>query len=391
LIALVALALTAFAYGINSALSKESGWTEIEVDSTSELNCGEEFVLMYNLGASGTSATAENKLIKKLYSESSMKAYQLFTNDAEYEGINNISYINSHPNEEIEVDEVLYQAFSLLKKYENRNIYLAPIYMQYDDMFYCNDDTEIVDYDPFTNDEVAKDYQEIADFAVNSEAVDVQLLGDNRIKLHVSDEYLKYAQENYIASFIDFFWMKNAFITDYLADVLILNGYTLGSISSYDGFVRNLDESGTSFSFNIYDKVGETIYYAGAMHYRGAQSIVYLRNYMMNNQDVQHYYQLRNGEVRTAYLDTKDGICKSSMNNLVLHSKEAGCAEVLLNMIPLYITDEFSEESLSDLCEKEIYSIYCKDYVIYYNDSSIRLEELYDKEEIKYETSLIGK
>lgn len=391
LIILVALALTAFAYGINSALSKESGWTEIEVNSTSEINCGEEFVLMYNLGASGTLATVENKAITNLYSESSMKAYQLFTNDVEYVGINNISYINSHPNEEIEVDEVLYQAFSLIQEYENRNIYLAPIYVQYDDMFYCNDDSEIVYYDPFSNEEVAEDYREIAAFARNPEAIDIQLLGDDKIKLYVSDEYLKYAEENYITCFVDFFWMKNAFIIDYLADVLISNGYTSGSISSYDGFVRNLDESGTEFAFNIYDKVDDTIYYAGVMQYSGSQSIVYLRNYMMNNQDIQHYYQLRNGEVRTSYLDIQDGICKSSLNNLIFHSKESGCAEVLLHMIPIYIADTFQEEALSDLVDKEIYSIYCKDHMIYYNDSSITFTELYDKDQIKYETSLMAK
>lgn len=390
-IALLALGFSAFGHALSLLLSTESGWREIEVNSTSEINCGEEFVLMYNLGASGTSATVENKAITNLYSESSMKAYQLFTNDVEYVGINNISYINSHPNEEIEVDEVLYQAFSLIQEYENRNIYLAPIYVQYDDMFYCNDDSEIVYYDPFSNEEVAEGYREIAAFARNPEAVDIQLLGDNKIKLYVSDEYLKYAEENYITCFVDFFWMKNAFIIDYLADVLISNGYTSGSISSYDGFVRNLDESGTEFAFNIYDKVDDTIYYAGVMQYSGSQSIVYLRNYMMNNQDIQHYYQLRNGEVRTSYLDMQDGICKSSLNNLIFHSKESGCAEVLLHMIPIYIADTFQEEALSDLVDKEIYSIYCKDQMIYYNDSSITFTELYDKDQIKYETSLMAK
>lgn len=97
--------------------------------------------------------------------------------------------------------------------------------------------------------------------------------------------------------------MKNAFITDYVADVMIDNGYTLGSLTSYDGFTRNLDQtsaitklnagpdtSGTAeenadYSFNLYDRQGNIIYPAGVMHYDGAESIVSLHNYPMSDKE----------------------------------------------------------------------------------------------------------
>lgn len=44
--------------------------------------------------------------------------------------------------------------------------------------------------------------------------------------------------------------MKNAFITDYVADVMIDNGYTLGSLTSYDGFTRNLDQTSAITKLN---------------------------------------------------------------------------------------------------------------------------------------------
>ena len=217
-IMLAALALTAFGYGLSSLLSTEKGWREIEANSTSELNCATEFVFMYNLGASGQSATAENKAITLVYTDAVVDGYQLFTNDEGYAGVNNVYYINQHPNEEIVVHEALYKAFSTIEEYGDRSIYLAPVYTQYDDIFYAGNDFETVDYDPYQNEEVAAYYQEVASYANNVEAINVELLGDNTIRLNVSEEYLAYADENYITSFIDFAWMKNAIVNDYLAD-----------------------------------------------------------------------------------------------------------------------------------------------------------------------------
>lgn len=385
-----ALALTAFGYGLWSFLSTESGWKEIEANSTKELNCATEFVFMYNVGASGISATAENKAITLAYTEATLDGYQLFTNDSGYAGVKNIHYINQHPNEEMEVHPALYEAFAVIQKYQNRSIYLAPIYMQYDDIFYAGDDSETVDYDPYQNAEVATYYEEVAAFANNSEEIDIELLGDNKIRLKVSDAYLKYAEENYITSFIDFTWLKNAFVVDFLADTMIEKGYTLGTISSYDGFSRNLDDSGTSYSFNIYDMAEGSLYGAGIMQYTGAQSIVFMHNYPITSMDNQHYYELKNGEIRTAYLDTADGKCRSALSNLVSYSDDMSCAEVLLQMIPIYIADTFEEETVSALKEDGIYSVYCDDHVIYYNDASIAFAELYNRDGVTYTTSLVN-
>ena len=268
---------------------------------------------------------------------------------------------------------------------------MAPIYAQYDDIFYCNDDSELVNYDPYLNEQVAADYQEIALFANNPEAIDIQLLEDNKIMLYVSDEYLAYAEENYITDYIDFFWMKNAFIADYIASVLIENGYTAGSISSFDGFVRNLDTTDVTYSFNIFDKQEDNVYVAAAMQYTGAHSIVFLRNYMMNSYDEQYYYQLSNGDVRTSYVDIADGYCKSAVNNLVSYSADLGCAEVLMQMMPIYIADTFDAQALLSLMENGIHSIYCENGVIYYNEKSLVLTELYQKEDVQYQTSFVEK
>jgi len=385
----IVIAGGAFAYSLNSYFSKETGWVAINAEASSEQNCSNEFVFLYRIGSGGASARSEYKSLTSLYTDATVKAYKLFNNDEIFAGVNNVAYINKHPNEIIEVDEVLYNAFSLLERYNCRSLYLAPIYAEYKVMFSCYDDSQIVAYDAFQNDEVRSYYEELATFASSYDAINIELLGDNKIKLNVSDQYQGYAAEHGITDYIDFFWMKNAFIIDYLAAVMIENNYTLGSISSYNGFVRNLDGSGNIYSYHLYDRVGNTVYPSGIMKYTGPQSIVYLRNYRMTNLDNQYYYELANGETRTSFIDIADGLCKSSKNDLVSYSKEYGCAEILLQMLPIYVTDTFHEEALASLAKNAIYSIYCDNSVIYYNDSALMLTDLYDKENVTYTTSKV--
>ena len=388
-ILLLALGFTAIGYGIMAAISTEKGWKEIEANSTEGLNCSSDFVFIYNIGAGEESPTVENKAITNLYSKATEDAYKIFTSDQGYSDVNNIFTMNQKPNTELVIDSALYQAFELLQNYNNRNIYLAPVYMQYDDIFFSSDDSEIVDYDPFLNEEVAAYYKEIATFACDENAVNVELLGDNKVILQVSDDYLAYAKENGITRFIDLFWMKNAFVTDYLANVMKSCGYTKGSISSHDGFTCNMDQTGTAYAFNMYDNVNGKAYQIATANYKGARNIVCMRNFMMNDLDENYYYQLKNGEVRTSYLDVEDGLCKSAVNMYVAYANDTCCAEIMLNMESLYIAEELDEQVIIDLIDKKIYSVYCKDEVVFYNDSELEFTDVYDFNNVNYSTSLM--
>lgn len=356
---LIMIAAGSFAYGVNAFLSRNAGWQEINANSRNDAaNCSQDFVFMYNLGASGAGATVEGKAIVALYTDATEQAYQLFHTKEGFEYVNNIYYINRHPNEEIIVDDMLYKAFDLISQMGNRNIYMGPVYMQYDDIFYCQEDYQLADFDPYVNEQVAEDYRNIGVFANDPEMINIQLLGDNKIKLFVSDEYLSYAKENDIVDYIDFFWMKNAFIVDYIADLMIASGHIRGSISSYDGFIRTLDTTETSYSFNVYDRVGQELTLAQVMEYTGPLSIVYYRDYEMNSLDYHHYYKKDNGEIRTAYVDVKDGFSKEAIDSLYVYSKDNSCAKLLLETVSVYVADEFDDQKLRELETKGIYSIY---------------------------------
>ena len=385
----VVIAGSAFASCVNSFFSKNPGWYQIETNSSDEAHCGNEFVFMYNLGMS-EDATKENRALTILYTEACEMAHKLFHNKETFEGVNNVRYINEHPNEVIEVDTGLYKAFSVIDAYDNRNIYMGPVYNQYDEIFYCEDDSQLVHYDPRMSEEVAAEYAKIAAFANNPEMVDIKLLGDNNIQLYVSEEYLAYAKENYITDFIDFFWMKNAFVTDYLAETMIARGYTHGTLTSYDGFSRTMDTSDNSYSFNIYDRVDMTLYPAGVIQYQGANSLVYFRDHMLSDMDWQHYYALSNGEVRNSYIDVADGVSKAATDSYYVYSKDLSCAEVLFQAIPVYVAEELSVEAVAKLAEAGVYSVLPEDGVIKYNEADLVVTELLDEETMKYTAELMN-
>lgn len=367
---LVLLSVSAFAYGIYSSRQSDEGWTVISVSSGADTNCGDEFVFNYRLGENGMSATAENKLLTTLYTQAMVSAYQNFDKDTFHGSLHNVYDINLRPNEVVKVEDILYQAFETCAEYGIRHIFLAPVYEIYDSVFYCNDDWETQSFDPVQNGLLAQYFGQVADFARDKSQVDIELLGDNQIRLYVSDEYLQFADKEGITSFVDFYWLKNAFITDYIAEVMIENGYTNGYISSYDGFTRNLDESGSQYAFPVYNREGNTVSLKGNFTYYGAMTIVSLRDYPINSQDFRHYYEFENGELRNPYVDIRDGLSRTAAENLVAYSVDLGCVDVLLQLIPIYVSDILDTGVFSKLSESGIYAVWFEDGEVSHSEAN---------------------
>lgn len=377
--ALLVFGAAMLAYAFMQLMSPEDGWMEIEASSSAGTSCAGEFTFLYY-----PDGTAERKAVSTLYTQLCRSAYELFHCEEEFEGVSNICTINRHPNEIVEVDPGLYEAFETVERSGSRLLYLGPVYGRYDDLFFCVDDSQAVDFDPRLSADVAREYREVAAFAGDPEAVRVELLGGNRVRLAVSEEYLAYAEQEEIEDFIRFSWTANAFITDYIAQGLMAQGFTRGVLTSYDGFIRNLDGSGTEYSIQLYDRQGQTIYPAATMSCQGPVSMVSLRDYPLNELDQQRFYELGSGEIRTLYLDPVDGLCRSAIPNLVCYARDKGCGELLLELAPVYIAETFEVEALERLTAKGIQSIYCKSGVIYPTEPGITLTRLYEKDGVRY-------
>lgn len=367
------------AYAFMRLVSPENGWVQIKAGSSEGVSCAGEFTFFYF-----SNGAAERRAVTAAYTELCRTAYEQFYELESFEGVNNICAINRSPNEPLTVDRALYDALSTVVESGSRLIYLGPVYARYGNVFSCQDDVFLEDFDPALSEDVAREYREIAAFACDPEMIRIELLGDNRIELVVAEEYLAYADRGGIENFIDFAWMRNAFIADYLAQELTARGFTRGALTSYDGFVRCLDGSGEEFSLQLYDRRGESVYAAAVMRYQGPMSIVSLRDYPLSEQDKGRFYQLRSGEIRTPYLDPADGLCKSAVSDLVCYAGDRGCGEILLEMAPVYIAGDFRKDELARLAKDGIASVYCEEGVIYPSDPQLTLAQVYDNGQTRY-------
>ena len=386
---LVVIAAVAFTAGVMSFVKGDPGWRTIEV-TTGEVNCSEEFVFKYYFPSTRGAASAANKQIVSLYTEATQKAYWLFNADEVHSEIKNIAYLNRHPNETVTVDPVLYDALEMLEGSGGRYLYLAEIYSQYDNVFLSETDGEAATQDPARSEEI-KDYvNQILAFSNDPSHVSLELLENYQVRLTVSDAYQTFAQENEFTNFIDFHWTKNAFIIDYFAQLMIDAGYTDGYIGSYDGFTRNLMTNKEPFSFNVFDRIENGIELVARMEYDEPMSIVFLRNYPMANLDRWHYYIYADGTGATAYIDTADGLSKTAATNLVSYAGgNTGCAEILMQMIPTYVSDTLDEMALQSMTEHQIFSIWCQDATVFYNDPDLQLLDLMNQDGLKYTQSLV--
>lgn len=346
-------------YGFMNFLRGDSGWREISVKAGSELNCSEDFTLKYNVGAGGVSAGGEAKALSLIYTDAAVKGYRLFNIDESFGDVTNLYDINQHPNEVMTVDPVLYDALKKVSDANCREIYLGPLYASLENLCMSNDDAVAAQFDPEKDDDAAEEAAAVAAFAQNPDDISMEFPGENQVCLHVSDAYQVYAAEMGYTAYLDFFWMKNAFLIDYLADTIRGEGYQLGIISSKDGFVRCLDETGEKeYQYPLYHLSGNEIQSHGTMTYEGPKSIVFFHAYQAGSPDTYRYYQYQDGTMRTPYLSASDGKDHTAASELIVYSGEYGCADTLLAALSDYQAESLSGESLKTLASQKIYSVW---------------------------------
>lgn len=369
----------ALTYAVSQFFTTEPGWQTIQAGTSGGPTCGDEFVFLYEVGVSGRSARKEGQDLNELYTQACRTAFQLFHTEMSFEGVVNLKEINDRPNEALEVDPALYRAFEAVREAGDRNVYLGPVYARYGDLFDCGDDSQLADFDPRLSPEVAEEYAAVAAYAGDPASIDVELLGDNQIRLRVSEDYLAYARENGIQRFLDFGWMENAFIADYLADTMTENGFTNGAISSVDGFARCLDGGGDRYGLNLMGLLedGRAVQ-AGTMEYQGPMSLVSLRSFPAAEGDEARYYRLKNGEIRTLYLDPADGLCRGAADFLAVCAGDWSCAQLAMEAAPVFIAEDLDREALEGLISEGAGAVFCQGRTVWASGPSLTVSGLYD-------------
>ena len=129
----------------------------------------------------------------------------------------------------------------------------------------------------------------------------------------------------------------------------------------------------------IFDRVDNSIYPAGAMEYEGPISMVYLKDYPVAVSD--RNYMAREDSFVHLFVDPADGMNRTSVPNLISYSYDSGCVDVLLQMLPHFLGAEFS-------APEGVFSVWCSEGTILYNDASISLKDLLQTEEMSYTAML---
>ena len=385
-ILLIGVAVAALGFGLYSLLNREPGWTEITVNSDAGINCSGDLDFRYNF--QGGNATVESKRLTALYTQCTQRAYAMYQSRRAVGDVKGVFAINDGVNTPVAVEPELYEALAQVKAADSRLLYLAPVYAEYEQIFRCMYDYEAADFDPFTNPEQQDYIREVLQWVNSPADVDLELLGDNRVILHVSDGYLRFAEENGISCFLDFYWMKNAFILDYIAACLRAEGFTAGTISSFDGFYVNLDRG--AYHMNVYSGGDGVLRLAAVADYEAPVSMVSYRAYPLTEGIGDYYYTLESGEVRTPYVDARDGLCRGAAPELIAYSHDRGCGEILLETAPLYISETLDAQALNALRDAGIFALYGLGHDICYNDTSLTLHDLYQSESVYYCAVYVG-
>lgn len=373
---LLSIAVVSIGYGFSQMLNTEPGWQQVTTVSN-EVNCGADFVFMYEFSAETGNPTVEYKKLESLYTDLTEEGYRLFNPEAA--GADNLRYLNANVNTEVTVAPALYRALVQLVESGSRYPYMAPVNKIYDPVFLAAADAEAALYDPARDPEQRELVSIITEFCNDPEMVSLELVEENKVRLNVAQAYLDFAEEYGIDVFLDFGWMKNAFVVDYMAQALEEQGFIAGYVASYDGFTRNLDSRGTEFGVNVYHRQGNDIWMPASFLYTGPMSIVPLRDYPLTEQDKWHYYAYSDGMITSLYLDPTDGQPRSSVSELTAYSRELGCAEILLKTAPVFIAEKFDAEALESLVRFGIHSFRCSEKNIVCTEENAPIQILDDQ------------
>lgn len=374
IVVLLSIAAVALGRGVYALVSVEPGWHTVEVASK-EPNTSQEFILRYDFSDAGADASARLRQLSDVYRQASEDAHRIFSAGAQAEESRNLNFLSTHVNETVRVDPALYRALEVLG--ENRHyLFLAPAYVEYNRVFLCQDDAEAARYDPTRDQETGRWLKELTAFTGDPSHISLELLGDSQVRLNVSGEYLAFAEEYGIEAFLDFGWMKNAFVADYLAEVLIQSGFTNGYLASYDGFTRNLDSRGTDYAVSFFDRRGNDVYGPVSLHYSGPMSLVYLRDFPLSDRDRWHYYAYDSGEILTAMLDPADAGSKASIPALLGYAPDRGCAAILMELLPVFVADAFDARPLEAAAGQGLHSLYVENGTLRHTQPDARLDRM---------------
>lgn len=338
------VAVLAFAAVLNSPNQVKPGWQQI-MPQNSLTPAGQEFLLCYNLGQTEQKPAQELADLAACYTGLLDQGYRVLSNTEQTDCVN-LRTLNQQPNTALAVDDILYDALKTWEASSSRLIYFAPLMDRYYSLFASTYDQEAEAFDPAYSQEAADFAREIAAFAADPEAIALKLLPQNTVRLEISPEYLAYAREHQVESFLDMGIALNAFLCDVVAEGLARAGFENGYVTSFDGYTRAMctDE----FALNVFDRVDGQARQLGTVLYHTPGAVVSCRAFPILEGDAGNYFTYSDGTVRAPYLNDR-GELHCAAASLNTFSPTLGAGALALRTLAAYAGEDPAFAGLEDL------------------------------------------
>ena len=368
------IGITAIGFGVKSCLEGNSGWQIIEIPQSKD-SLASELTVMYNPGHGDKSIASERKAVNLLCTSAMKDACLMF--DPFCEG-GYITAINTSQGQPVKVPGRLYAAFEEMEKSGSRLLYYGPYYEILYQTLGAGDDYSASVTDPGMSAETRELFDKISVYVNNDNAVKLQLLENDTVKLGLSAAYAQFARENGIDVFIDFGWLKNAFAVDLVADALTDGGYTNGFVSSCDGFSRYLNGKEYTYDVTLYKNVDGGPAEAARFGIGQIASGVLFHNMKLNS--IEGVYRYGDGKTVTLYTD-KDGSQAAAADSMYVYSSSLSCSQTALYGADAYLRKQPDTATVRSIGEKGVKTAYLSGNTVFClptPDGGIQLADGYE-------------
>ena len=379
-VVLLLIGIAAIGIFINELLKVDDGLQEIH-SQVSGYNISDDFSFNYELGKSDVSATKENKAVRTIYDSLIYDATLLFDEYSTLADYHNLTYINSHVGEEIEIPEELYFALKTYYSFNSRNLFYAPVYEEYDAIMGSGQDSYASTFDPNKDASQLAHIQKLLNYINDENHIKLSFYRNNVIKLTVSEEYKNFIKENEYKRILTLGAYKNAFVIDYIAKGFIDKEYRNGFILSSDGFFRSFCDKNFA-NYNLIDYVDDEAFSAANMGTSGNIAICSYKAFP-HLKGSANYYIYEDKIIASKHVD-KNGLNTYFTNNLICYGNNIGCVELAFKTYDLYLCESIDNGEIASLKADGIYTIYFDNYNIVYNQDDLELYDLFENDKIKY-------
>ena len=317
---ILATLMILYAFGF---LTRDAGYRALyptadkTVDYADGLNCA-----IY-LEGSSFECNQRQKRAVELYSSTLKKTYKVTDPSSIYEDVDSLASINTSPNKEITLSKTLYGYLAKAKEIEvnsNYSLFSAPLFDEWQRLISLQELQKSYNYDPINDADEAKYLSDISSFINDPNHISLTLLGEEKVRLNVSEEYLNFRQQHEISSpLVSFGSLRGAIEIETLIEAFENEGFHDGFFSNQRGLGATLDLT-PGLNHVLQAKEGSEKVHVGNLTYPSSHAFCkysrFLKGYsLQKGEDTYNrslYLNLSTGEGDTVFESV--GLCSGSIS-----------------------------------------------------------------------------